>query len=90
MRRHVILPFCHMLKPWVAVRDQPGHVTLQIGPDIRIRIFTQDERGTGVMEKDIADTGPDTGAAHTLLDLAGYQTGATPAGGYKKVILENH
>lgn len=90
MRRHVIRPFSGMRECGVAVGHQRSHVTLQVRANIRVRILAQNERGTGVVEKDIANTGPDTGPVDTFLDLPGNRAGATSAGRHKKFILENH
>lgn len=66
---HVVGPLESMFEEGIAVWDEPSRVTLKVRTDARISIFTDDERRTGVVEEDRAETGLNSRASDDLLDL---------------------
>ena len=78
MCRHVIRAFICMSEHWAAIWNGISHKRFQVGANRWISIFTQDNRSTGVLNKDMAQAGCNA----TLADYRGYITGnvaRTPA-----------
>ncbi len=68
---HVVGPFGGMRVAWIAIRHQIGEKGFQIAQDVRVGVFTDQERGRGVLYKDLALAGMDAGLVNLVLDLAG-------------------
>ena len=82
--RHIIRPLRHMFKQWVSIRHQSQHEMFHIGANIGIGIFTQDDRCTGVVEKQVTQSLPDTCPGDLLLDLFGDRQTASTGGGNRQ------
>lgn len=90
MRGHVIDAFVDMLEHGRAIRHQVEHKAFQVGAYGRIGVFTQDQRGTGVLHKDMTQAGDDAGSGNHLLHFLGDIVSAAPCCQQAEVFLIGH
>ena len=90
MGRHVIRPFRRVLEQGITIRHQPRHVTFQVRTNIGVGILAQHQRGTGVMQKQVAQAGTHTGIPDARLYGIRHMGGTPPAGPDSQPVLEYH
>jgi len=90
MSRHVIRPFRCVNKARTTIRDEIRHKGLQIHPYIRVRVFAQNERCTGVHEEHMTSAGADTAVGYDRLYVVGNICRAATVGRNVQRFLEYH
>jgi hypothetical protein len=56
--RHVVRPFVGVVEKGIAVGDEPLGEPLQVAPDVGRGVLADDQRGAGVVDKDVAGDRP--------------------------------
>ena len=64
---HIIGPLGRMHKHRIAIGDLPRHESFEITHYIRIGIFAEHERGTGMADEDMTHPDFDSGSRNNLL-----------------------
>ena len=90
MRSHIVGTFLIMEVCGIAVEHQPGNVVFQIVEHVTVRVFSNNQRSAGVMEKHMAKTLLDIRDPQQLLDLTGDIDGRPALGQYRHRMLLNH
>ena len=90
MGGHVIRPFLIVDVIGVTVLHQFAHKVFQILAYCRISIFCNNERRTGVLEKDMAKPVVYTTFSNDMVNFAGDIGGSTTIGGDADLLLFNH
>lgn len=89
MSRHVIAAFGGVMEHGITIRHRVCHESLKIVTYLGIGIFAQDQRSTGMTDKNMTQARGDTGLGNRLLDLAGNIIG-TPTLGHDIDFFLNH
>ena len=78
---HIIRAFAGVLEPWRILRHEPLEELMQVMARALVRIFHNDETGTGVPHKNGDKTFVNSAVAETLRDFIGDLRGAFALGG---------
>lgn len=78
--RHVVRALIPVFKHGITIRHQSAHESFQIGAHGGIGVFTQYQRGAGMMHEDVAEALFDSGCLHQLLYMPGNFMAATAPG----------
>lgn len=84
---HVVRAFVAVNEAAVAVRHKAGEEDFEVAPDLRLVIFTENQRCRGVMQKNVANARIHARLAHILPYGLGDFVGATPLGADAQAIL---
>ena len=87
MRRHIVRTLLTVLEHGVAIGRQSDHKGLKIAAHRRVGIFAQDQRGAGMMSKDMAETLIDSGLPDNALYLPGDFISTTALGVHVDALL---
>jgi hypothetical protein len=88
--RHVIRAFVGVIKQWITVSDQSCHVAIEVTANIGVGVFTEYQRGTGVLQKYMTQAGCYPGQAYLLAYGVANALRATPARFERQFSLEDH
>lgn len=79
MGGHVVRTLGGVRVQIVAIFHQPGHPGIEVGANARVCVLTKDQRGTGVLDEQVADAVADAGFVDRFADLPGDIVGSSAA-----------
>src|SRR5690625_2235449 len=87
MSGHIVRPFRHMLEHRVSIRHQARHEALHVAQHRRIGVLADHERGTGVVDEDMAQPSLYACGAHHASDLLGDVVNAALSSNFRESTL---
>ena len=90
MSRHVVRPFGRVGEDRIAVRYRARHECFQIATYGRVGVFTQHQRGAGVMNENVAQAARNTAVGNATLHVVRDLVSTSPGSGDLKGVLVEH
>lgn len=90
MRRHIVIAFERVNEARVAIDHEIFHVNLKVALHIRVGIFANNKRSTGMLAEHLAKTSIDVAGLHNAVYLLGYFYGSSARRGNNKGFLNDH
>lgn len=90
MRGHIILAFECVNEARVTINDEISHVNLKVALHIRVGIFANNKRSTGMLAEHLAKTNIDVVGLNNAVYLLAYFYGSSARRGNNKGFLNDH
>lgn len=90
MRGHIIVAFEGVNEARVTINDEVLHINLKVPLHIRVGIFANNKRSTGMVAEHLAKPDIDVAGLNNAVYLLAYFYGSSARGGNNKGLLDDH